>query len=102
MILVKFEKFDDKFVSLNVSGHANFANKGEDLVCAGVSSIVFGALNAFDKLANEHFKMEVLDNLIKVETLSNACITDKLLNFVYIQLLTIKDQYPDNINIKII
>lgn len=29
-----------------MSGHANFANKGEDIVCAGVSVVAFGSVNA--------------------------------------------------------
>lgn len=34
--------------ALQVSGHADSAPYGQDLVCAGVSSIVMGALNWFD------------------------------------------------------
>ena len=37
------------FVSLTVSGHANSAPHGEDLVCAAVSGIVLGGINAFDE-----------------------------------------------------
>jgi uncharacterized protein YsxB (DUF464 family) len=30
---------------LNVTGHSGSDVKGKDLVCAGISSILFGALN---------------------------------------------------------
>ena len=99
MITINFKRKDDKFISLNVKGHANFADFGEDVVCAGVSSIVFGALNAFDRLAGEHFKIDVSDEEVNVEAISDVCMIDKLLSFVYIQLLTIENQYPDNITI---
>ena len=101
MINVNFEKLNDKFVALSVSGHADFKDLGEDIVCAGVSSIIFGALNGFNELAKDHFKIEVLDNLINVNALSNACIVDKLISFVFYQLKTVETQYPENIKINI-
>lgn len=101
MISIEFTKANGKFISLEVSGHANSADKGEDLVCAGVSSIVFGALNGFDQLANGNFDIIVKDNLVKVKALSDACITDKLLSFTYLQLLTMEESYLSNIKIRI-
>lgn len=32
--------------SFEMSGHANFAEHGKDLVCAGASAVSFGAVNA--------------------------------------------------------
>lgn len=32
--------------SFTISGHADFAEHGKDLVCAGVSAISFGAINS--------------------------------------------------------
>ncbi|MBE1554582.1 ribosomal-processing cysteine protease Prp [Sporosarcina limicola] len=32
--------------SFEMKGHANFAKKGKDLVCAGASAVSFGAVNA--------------------------------------------------------
>ncbi|MFN2745071.1 MULTISPECIES: ribosomal-processing cysteine protease Prp [Bacillus] len=36
--------------SFEMSGHANFAEHGQDLVCAGASAVAFGAVNAVMKL----------------------------------------------------
>jgi len=33
-----------------MSGHADFARRGKDLVCAGASAVSFGAVNAIIKL----------------------------------------------------
>ena len=101
MISVIFNKQDDKFVTMTVNGHAGFANLGKDIVCAGVSSIVFGALNGFDQLAGDKFDIVVTDNLITVNVVDATCITDKLLDFVYLQLKTIEEQYPKNLGITI-
>ena len=32
--------------SFTISGHADFAEKGSDIVCAGASAVSFGAVNA--------------------------------------------------------
>lgn len=32
--------------SFTLSGHALFANRGDDIVCAGVSAVSFGAINS--------------------------------------------------------
>lgn len=101
MISVIFNKQDDKFVSMTVTGHADFADLGEDVVCAGVSSIVFGALNGFNELAEDKFDIVISDHLITVNVKDSTCITDKLLSFVHLQLKTIEEQYSDNIGITI-
>lgn len=38
--------------SFTISGHAQFAKRGQDIVCAGVSAISFGAVNAIVALTN--------------------------------------------------
>ena len=101
MVDVKFTKTNDVLTSLTMSGHANSAEYGSDLVCAGISAIVFGALNGFDQLANTMFDLEVKDNYVSAKALSDECIVNKLLNFVYIQLKTVEDQYPKNIKITV-
>lgn len=37
-------------LGFEMSGHANFAEHGQDLVCAGASAVAFGAVNAVMKL----------------------------------------------------
>ena len=48
MIKVHLIKKDDQYISLEVVGHANYAEHGQDLVCAAVSAIVTGGFNAFN------------------------------------------------------
>lgn len=38
--------------SFEMKGHADFAEKGKDLVCAGASAVSFGAVNAIMSLTN--------------------------------------------------
>ncbi|MGE6629077.1 ribosomal-processing cysteine protease Prp [Bacillus sp. NPDC077027] len=37
---------DESITSFRMTGHAEYAEKGQDLVCAGVSAVVFGSVNS--------------------------------------------------------
>jgi len=53
MIHVEVERTDDgKIVAFTMSGHAQFAKRGQDIVCAGASAVSFGAINAVMALTN--------------------------------------------------
>lgn len=101
MVSVEFKKVNDQLKSLTMSGHAESNEHGSDLVCAGISSIVFGALNGFDQLAENKFDIQVEPNYVSVSATDDACIVNKLLNFVLIQLQTVENQYSQNIKINI-
>jgi uncharacterized protein YsxB (DUF464 family) len=47
MIKVEIERTDEgKIKAFTMSGHANFAKHGQDIVCAGASAVSFGAVNS--------------------------------------------------------
>ncbi|MDE5651721.1 MAG: ribosomal-processing cysteine protease Prp [Ureaplasma sp.] len=78
MIVIKIDFYKNGFTC---HGHANSAKYNHDLVCAGVSAIIFGALNWFDK---EQCEIEVGENFIKVKEKNNKI--DFLLNLLKIQI----------------
>ena len=49
MIKIEATRKDGKIINLTVKGHANSAPKGEDLVCAAVSSVLVGGCNALNQ-----------------------------------------------------
>lgn len=54
MINVTISVNDDGRVhEFEMTGHANYAPHGEDLVCAGASAVVFGSMNAILGLTDE-------------------------------------------------
>lgn len=53
-VVVRYNS-SDEFISLKTSGHANSASQGEDLVCAAISAVVLGGINALKK----HYKLNV-------------------------------------------
>ena len=66
MIKVIIEKNDSIINSLEVSGHSNYDEKGKDIVCAGVSAIVVGGINALIKTLQEFKKSYKIKGLFSV------------------------------------
>ncbi len=97
MIKVVITKRDDLITELDLSGHAEFREHPFDTVCAGVSCIIFGLMNALDKVND----IKVLENHINIKLTSTNQIEQNYLNLVYIQLKTIEYKYKKYINIKI-
>ncbi|WP_338983072.1 ribosomal-processing cysteine protease Prp [Spiroplasma endosymbiont of Othius punctulatus] len=100
MIKTLIKERNNIIESINVSGHANAGKYGNDLVCAGVTAIMNGALNALDTLVGECVDLKVLDNEIIIKVLKKENVeVQRLLLFLKIQLKTIEVQYPKNLNI---
>lgn len=99
MIKVKIIYKNKKFESLEVSGHANFAPSGSDLVCSAVSAVLTGG---FNNIKDENSLSLKLDN-------GYASITSKgeitkhdeiVIETIIVSLKTIEESYPKFIEIK--
>lgn len=99
MITVQVTYHQHQLTTLHISGHALFANVGQDIVCAGVSSIVFGGLNALEQLFPEDSKLQVLDNAISMHNPTPSATI--VLQVIFIQLQTIAESYPQYLRIQI-
>lgn len=99
MIKAVYEVIDDTYRSLNVSGHAEYDESGKDLICASVSSIMFGLMNALDQL-DEDIEIKQLTNEIKVVNRSDSGIVQNYFELVMIQLKTIEESYGDFIKLE--
>ena len=55
-----FKSKDGEYQGFNCIGHAEYADTGEDIVCAGISMLVINTINSIEKLAGE--EMSVVAN----------------------------------------
>ena len=69
MISVNVTFMGSDVKSLTVSGHANYDKYGKDIVCAGVSAVVTGGINA---LENQVENIEIIskENELGVKVLN--------------------------------
>ena len=95
MIKVVYNK---DFKNLKIAGHAGYADKGKDIVCASASSIILSSLN----LAIEFNKdVKYTDDLNKIEIINNTNDENvtKVFSNMILSLEELERQYPDNIKI---
>jgi len=58
MIRVTVNRLNNQITSFELSGHADSGPYGYDLVCAGVSAVSIGAINAVTELCNINLEIE--------------------------------------------
>lgn len=83
---------------IKISGHADYADYGKDIVCASVSSICYTTINGIlniDKNAIKYTDGKVLT----IEILKNDDIVNKLINNMITLLKELAKEYPKNIKI---
>lgn len=100
MIQVDVITRGDAIVDINVTGHAMTGAPGKDLVCAGVSSIMVGALNGFDALASNDVTLKMTEDPCVQITIHTPTKDNQLLcQFLINQLETIMYMHSDALNI---
>lgn len=101
MVKTNFYYQKDKIVKVEVSGHSNFDQVGKDIVCAGISAIVFGTLNALDNLVSQReVKIVAPETKVIIKVLKPSGNNQMILQTMFWQLKTISNQYQKNIIIK--
>lgn len=53
-----YQDQEGRYRGFDCSGHADYAESGSDIVCAGVSALVITAVNAVGELTDEKFTSE--------------------------------------------
>lgn len=93
-------KISIKNDNITITGHANFANYGKDIVCASVSSIVITTVNALVRFDEECIKYIEKDGLIDLTILKKGHHVEVLIENMISLLHELEQQYPKNIKIK--
>ncbi len=98
MIKVTYKLNNGCYTYLDVKGHALYDDPGKDLVCASVSSIVFGLLNCLDEYQN--IDISVLDSHIEINNNSKLDEVNNFFKLTLIQLKTIEESYGEYIKVE--
>ena len=99
MIKVNIEKNKTKIISLTISGHSNYDEHGKDIVCAGVSAIVVGGINALINENKKAIDYECKDGYAKVIVKKIDSNINMILDVITTQLYTVEESYPKFIKI---
>lgn len=100
MIRIECTKKDGKIIYLSAKGHAEFAQKGKDIICSAVSAVIIGGINALEKPEEFLLHVDETHGEISIEKKGNVPTHDYIvLQTILIQLKSIEDVAKQNIEI---
>jgi len=106
MIRVTVKRSDNRSITaFTVQGHAGYAVSGSDIVCAGVSAVTVGAVNAVEALLSVELPSDMKDGWLSVRIPAQLPddVSDKvqlILESMIVMLKTIQDSYGNYMQVK--
>ena len=107
MIKIIFYKKNNKYVGFECSGHAHFADYGNDVICASVSSITQTACLGFLKVLKLKVNMVKDDNKGYLKLVTPKCLSEEdekscnlILNVAFVALKDLESGYSKHIKIE--
>lgn len=84
---------------IQISGHANYAEEGRDIVCAGVTALTQTLVKSIEDLTEDKIEYDISPGRadIKYGNLSEKAKT--LVDSFFIGICMIADEFPDNVRI---
>ena len=95
--MIKVDLSKDKVIT--VSGHSGYEERGKDIVCASVSSIVITTINAIIEINPDAIDYSDLDNKIIIKILKEDDIVNKLIKNMILLLESLEKDYKEYIKI---
>ena len=99
MIRVKFLVGNRQLTGFEIKGHAMFAQSGEDVVCAAVSSAAYMAANTVTEVIRANADAEAEDGRMLLIISDPDERTETVLRGMELHLTELSKQYPENIKI---
>lgn len=99
MIRVFVKKDGDKIKKVTIKGHSGYAPRGQDIVCASVSSIVITSVNAMLRLQPNSVIAHHVEGLIEVEVKVNTDEISLLLTNMLSLLKELETEYKKYIKV---
>lgn len=91
-------KVKDRHVTIDVDGHANAAPKGEDVVCAGVSTLVLTLVEALVRVGAQDYKCDLRGGKAHIECRQTK-VTKPVLNTIVCGMDLLAATYPQYVEV---
>jgi len=100
MIRIQVKKDNQKFKQITFKGHANYEERGKDIVCAAASATYGCTVNAILSLNSHTIQINSSEDIQIIDVLEYDEVTEKLLENMITCLKSIEKKYPKNIKIR--
>lgn len=99
MIKINIKTTDKVVYEIVIKGHSGYDELGKDIVCAAVSTMAITTINNILSL-EDTIDYEEKSGLLKIRTLKETIVNQKLLANLIRMLEELTNQYPKNIEIR--
>ncbi len=96
MLKAVFYRKNGRLCRCSIKGHAGYAEHGQDIVCAAVSSAVQLTANLLTETFGENAQAAAKGDTVNIRT-DGSDISVKLLEALYVHLQCISEEFPDTI-----
>lgn len=100
MVRVKVLRKQSVIEEVEIQDHAGYADAGQDLVCAGVSSISVGMMNALDLMVPNVCEFRMKKAYVNIRIKQSDDKAELLLEAMLAQLHTLQISYNSYITIE--
>ncbi len=101
MILAEFSKKNNDYKGFRVSGHAGYADSGQDIVCAAVTTAVSFAANLITDGFGCKAEAEAEENAIVCKVKKPDSSANTIISMLVEQLRQISEEFPETVHITI-
>ena len=84
---------------VTVSGHANYAEAGKDIVCAGVTALVQGLIRSMESLTRDQIQYDITPGRADIHYRDLSEAGTLLVDSFFIGVCQIANEFPDHVRI---
>ena len=84
---------------ITVSGHANYAEAGKDIVCAGVTALVQGLIRSMESLTRDQIQYDITPGRADIHYGDLLEAGMLLVDSFFIGVCQIADEFPEHVRI---
>ena len=99
MIRVRFQTAKDTIFGFTLDGHAGAGVRGEDIVCAAVSSAAYMAANTVIEIIGATANVTVRDGYMQVMLTDKIADCQDILSGFQLHLQAMQEQYPKRVHL---
>ena len=85
--------------TISITGHANYAPIGEDIVCAGVSTLVQTLIQSIEDMTKDKIEYSMQSGLVEIKHGILSERAQVLFESLFVGMKLIANTYPKNVRI---
>lgn len=84
---------------LSIAGHANYAPSGQDIVCAGVSTLAQTLVVSISEMTTDDIRYDIQPGLVEIKYGNLSKDAQLLIGSFFVGIELIANNYPDYVRI---